>query len=96
MTSFDKTGLPTLEALLSVRETCAYFGTSRPTLYRVYIAELGLPVVKIKGRTMFEPQALREFVARYRNCRLNDDDLAGSKVAVQASPGVEPPSHDPD
>jgi excisionase family DNA binding protein len=59
-------------ALLSLTEAQATLGVSRAMIFRL-LASGELACVKIGNRTLIEPEALREFVARNRRRRDGDD-----------------------
>jgi excisionase family DNA binding protein len=51
----------TLERLVTLKEAQEFLGVSRATFFKV-LRSGDLPVVRIGGRTLVRPQALRSFV----------------------------------
>ena len=80
-----------MEALLSILEARRFLGISAAGFYRL-IGRAEIAVVKIGGRSLVEPQALRELIAAKRTLRThpgkNDDPVgAGSLVESPADQG---------
>lgn len=74
----DSTSVPALEPLLSVEEVCDLLRISESGVYR-FIRRGELASVKVGGRTLFEPEVIREFIAeRRRACNGAD---AGEEAA---------------
>lgn len=65
MRGSEKASVAGIEPLLSVREVAAVLGLSRATVYRL-IDERELVCVRLDGRRLVEPEALRAFIAGRR------------------------------
>jgi excisionase family DNA binding protein len=61
----DSTSVPALEPLLSVEEVCDLLRISESGVYR-FIRRGELASVKVGGRTLFEPEVIREFIVERR------------------------------
>ena len=57
--------MPALEPLLSVEEVCELLRISESGVYR-FLRRGELASVKVGGRTLFEPEVIREFIAARR------------------------------
>jgi len=66
-----KTQTTKIEPLLSLVETREVLGVSRMTLWRI-VDRGDLPVVRIGGRPLFDPEDLRAFIAANRAPKRRD------------------------
>lgn len=79
----------TLEALLTLREARELLGVSNMSLWR--LRNNGeLPVVRIGGRVLVEPQALRDLIAANSVVKRRDPAETPGPDAVDVGDGREP------
>ncbi len=72
-----------LEPLLSVKELAAYLGISESGVYRLLKAG-DLAPVKVRGRTLFERQEVREFIEASRRRVPGGHPLSTSEETEEA------------
>jgi excisionase family DNA binding protein len=61
----ETTEMPRLEPLIFADELRELLRISKPTMHRL-MREGEIPFVKVGRRTVFEPAAVREYLARHR------------------------------
>jgi excisionase family DNA binding protein len=69
------------DRLLSVREAAETLGVGQRTVERL-LASGELPRVKVRARTLIDPQDLRGFVARHRSGSLAGASLPGGRITA--------------
>jgi excisionase family DNA binding protein len=77
----DPTTMVALEPLLSIDQVSDLLGISQSGIYRLLRGE-ELACVKVGGRTLIEPGAVRDFIAvRRRTVAATDGAAAGEEAA---------------